>query len=82
VKTTEELLEELTKRGVQLNAANKLQRLSQILSMNDSFKNQRGRGWTLDISPASEWSQKSNSSNEPEKDPRLVARARELTRDE
>ncbi|WP_139191630.1 hypothetical protein [Variovorax sp. CF079] len=78
-KTTEELLDELHKRGVQLTAENKLQRLSQILSLNSNFKNQRGRGWALDISPARESSEKKETENEP--DP-LRMRARQLARDD
>jgi hypothetical protein len=80
-RSTEELLEELTKRGVQLTAENKLQRLSQILSMSNSFRNQRGRGWSLDVSPAREESQNA-SRGEVERDPVLLARARQLARDD
>ena len=83
-RTTEDLLDELTKRGVQLTAANKLQRLSQLLSMNSDFRNERGRGWSLAVSPAihGEVLRKSNEQSELEKDPVLVARAKQLARDD
>ena len=51
-RTTEELLESLLGRDVQLTAANPLQRVSQILSSAPQFRNQRGKGWALlDASP-------------------------------
>ena len=80
-RPTEELLEELTKRGVVLTAENKLQRLSQILSMNRMFKNQRSKGWSLDISPAGESARNDDSENDHEPDP-MRDRARQLARDD
>lgn len=86
-RTTEELVDELTKRGFVLTAENKLQRLSQILSMNEQFKNQRGRGWSLDVSSVLDVSSanetsKSRMSSEDEMNARLTARARELARND
>ncbi len=82
-RSTEDLLEEMTKRGVQLTAANKLQRLSQILSMAPTFKNERGRGWALDLSSVrGELLRNDNAEGEPERDPRMLARAKELARDD
>ena len=51
-RTTEELNELMIEAGVQLTAANPVQRISQILSTTKGFVNQRGRGWSLDRSPA------------------------------
>lgn len=46
-KSTEELHGLLDARGVVMNVQNPVQRVSQILSADNRFKNQRGRGWSL-----------------------------------
>lgn len=46
-RSTEELHALLQAQGVQLNVQNPVQRVSQILSENDSFRSVRGRGWML-----------------------------------
>jgi hypothetical protein len=50
-KTTEELLQGLLEQNVRLTAANPLQRLSQILSADDRFRPQRGKGWSMNMEP-------------------------------
>lgn len=81
-KTTEELLDELSKRGFALTAENKLQRLSQILSTSAGFKNQRGRGWTLDVSPPLDASSVQRDVLRRGTDEETARRARELARDD
>jgi hypothetical protein len=49
---TRDLLEQLEKRGIQFNAANKAGNLSVILSKDDKFVSDRRNGWSLrDKSP-------------------------------
>jgi hypothetical protein len=72
--TTEEMLEAMSQLGVKLTSSNPAQRISQILSQDDSFKSQRGVGWSL--APTGE-----SSSERDEYEARLKARAREVTRE-
>lgn len=60
-KTTEELHLRMDAMGVPLGRVqNPVQRVSQILSQDERFKNQRGRGWSLatDEDRKDEWDQK------------------------
>lgn len=78
--STEELLEGLMRRGVQLTAANPAQRVSQILSMSNAFTNQRGRGWslkTLDASPGPDSLASERANEDQEEDP-IRAQARRV----
>lgn len=66
-KSTEELWQALQERGVPLRVQNPVQRVSQILSADERFRNQRGRGWYLAaLERPDEWSE------------RLERRSREL----
>jgi hypothetical protein len=70
---TEDLLEAMVQNGIKLTSSNPAQRVSQILSQDDRFKSQRGVGWSL----------AGETSSEPDAvDAKMVARARELTRDD
>jgi len=86
--STEDLLEGLMRRGVQLTANNPLQRVSQILSMHPQFKNQRGRGWalrTLDDSPGPDSlssERRDDRSDDEENDPLRVQARRVVIRDD
>lgn len=60
-KTTEELHAQMDAMGVPIGRVqNPVQRVSQILSQDERFKNQRGRGWSLatDEDKKDEWDQK------------------------
>lgn len=46
-RSTEDLTKEMLSQGLPISAANPLQRVSQVLSLDDRFRNQRGKGWAL-----------------------------------
>jgi len=73
-KTTEEMTAEMLKRGVPIAAANQTQRVSQVLSADPRFKAQRGRGWSLDVSPAQSDPEEAKLQNEWEENIRRAAR--------
>lgn len=76
-KSTEQIHEELTKRGIKLPVANPMQRISQILSADDRFVTQRGRGWSLRDQPTAAENQASD-----ELDAKLRREARRVVNDD
>jgi hypothetical protein len=75
--STNELVDAMKGRNIQLTAADPAARVSQILSQDDRFQNQRGRGWALVKRPVNETPSESTSEDE-----QIKARARELARDD